>query len=223
MSNTGIDEEKQDKAKAISNKIHDLKSNLILDASLTVFSQKGFASATLEDIAQEMGFSKASLYNYYPDKEGIFLALAIRETERFINDVMDSGDSSVSSELSFKENMHRYLKLKLEYSSKYFHFIVSMNVFELFKCGDECKNPNKLHEYVDFKEDVMKKSLLPIFDWAIEKKEVALMFDKMDFCRLIDGMCLGIIHSWILNNRIDDISKTADQLVEFLINGIGVK
>ena len=64
---------KKDKA------IRETKTNLILDASLEVFSRLGFHDTRLEDIAAAAGFSKDSLYNYYEDKEDIFMSLAIRE------------------------------------------------------------------------------------------------------------------------------------------------
>ena len=59
--------------------IREAKNNLILDAALKIFSETGFHDSRLEDIAAAAGFSKASLYNYYEDKETIFLSLAIRE------------------------------------------------------------------------------------------------------------------------------------------------
>ena len=62
--------------------IRETKENLILDAALRVFSGRGFHGVRLEDIADEAGFSKASLYNYYKDKEAIFLSLALREHKR---------------------------------------------------------------------------------------------------------------------------------------------
>jgi len=56
-----------------------MKQNLIMDAALKVVARDGYFAAKLEDIAEEAGFSKASLYHYFPDKEALFLNLMIRE------------------------------------------------------------------------------------------------------------------------------------------------
>lgn len=43
----------------------------ILDAAVRVFSRRGFAAATLDEIAQEAEFSKGAIYLYFPSKEDL--------------------------------------------------------------------------------------------------------------------------------------------------------
>lgn len=47
----------------------------ILQAALTVFLQKGYLEATIQDIAQEAGISSAAIYLYFDSKEDLFLSL----------------------------------------------------------------------------------------------------------------------------------------------------
>lgn len=51
----------------------------ILEAALTVFAEKGFAAARMEDIAARAGVTKGTIYLYFPSKEEVFKSLA-RET-----------------------------------------------------------------------------------------------------------------------------------------------
>ncbi len=46
----------------------------IRKAALRVFSQKGYAAATMDEIAAAAGLSKAGVYFYYPSKEDLFKA-----------------------------------------------------------------------------------------------------------------------------------------------------
>src|SRR5262249_21149652 len=46
----------------------------IVQAAFEVFSEKGFAAARLEDIAQRAGVSKGALYLYFDTKQEIFEA-----------------------------------------------------------------------------------------------------------------------------------------------------
>ncbi len=47
----------------------------ILDAAAQVFARLGFAKARMDDIAQEAGLSKGTLYLYFRSKEALFQAL----------------------------------------------------------------------------------------------------------------------------------------------------
>jgi AcrR family transcriptional regulator len=47
----------------------------LLDAAISVFAEKGFAAARLDDIAARAGVSKGTIYLYYDSKEAILRAL----------------------------------------------------------------------------------------------------------------------------------------------------
>ena len=47
----------------------------IVSAALAVFSERGFAGAKMEEIAERAGLSKAALYLYFPSKEEVFRAV----------------------------------------------------------------------------------------------------------------------------------------------------
>ena len=65
----------------------------IIEAALAVFSQKGLHEASMSDIAQQAGISKATIYLYFQSKDDlIFSALreslneGIRELEEILDD-----------------------------------------------------------------------------------------------------------------------------------------
>ena len=72
--------------------IRDAKSSLILDAARKVFAEKGFHETRLDDIAAQDGFSKAALYNYYSDKESLFLSLANRDFDHLFDAIKNNLD-----------------------------------------------------------------------------------------------------------------------------------
>jgi AcrR family transcriptional regulator len=47
----------------------------ILDGALNVFGEKGFAAATVQDLIEEVGISRATFYKYFPDREACLVAL----------------------------------------------------------------------------------------------------------------------------------------------------
>jgi AcrR family transcriptional regulator len=61
-----------------------LRERRILDAALTVFSQKGFVSASMDDIAAQAGLSKPTLYQYFPSKDELFTAMMTEERDHML-------------------------------------------------------------------------------------------------------------------------------------------
>ncbi|HVR05705.1 MAG TPA: TetR/AcrR family transcriptional regulator [Solirubrobacteraceae bacterium] len=47
----------------------------LLEAAAEVYSRRGFAGATLEEVAAEAGFSKGAVYGHFGSKENLLLAL----------------------------------------------------------------------------------------------------------------------------------------------------
>jgi AcrR family transcriptional regulator len=49
-----------------------VRRDAILDAALTVFAERGFEAARLDDVAARAGVAKGTLYLYFKDKEALF-------------------------------------------------------------------------------------------------------------------------------------------------------
>lgn len=82
---------------------------LLLEAAEKLFAVHGFAMTKIEDIAEEAGFSKATVYNYFDNKENLFIALIDRKFEETIQaseDVFKSG-------VPFEAVVENYIKISL--------------------------------------------------------------------------------------------------------------
>ena len=56
-------------------KERELRKQNILDSALSVFKNKGFEGSTMDEIAKDADFGKATLYYYFNSKEEIFVDL----------------------------------------------------------------------------------------------------------------------------------------------------
>ncbi len=59
--------------------------SLLLDAAEAVFAEKGFTTATLDDIAHTAGYTKGAIYKHFPTKEDLFLAVSDRYWQRYFD------------------------------------------------------------------------------------------------------------------------------------------
>jgi len=69
----------------------------ILDAASSVFAEKGFAGARVDDIASRAGVNKAMLYYHVGDKTALYSAVLLRNFERVrvaLDEALASGGSA---------------------------------------------------------------------------------------------------------------------------------
>jgi AcrR family transcriptional regulator len=59
----------------------------LLETATTLFLERGYDAVSLDDIVQHAGGSKASIYKYFGNKEGLFKAICDYRREQFFNDI----------------------------------------------------------------------------------------------------------------------------------------
>lgn len=83
----------------------------ILRAARVVFARKGYENTVVEDIADEAGIGKGTLYLYFPSKEQIYLAALIEVAQE-----LDAESRRVTAEaLSWQEALRAYVAVRLRY------------------------------------------------------------------------------------------------------------
>ena len=79
---------------------HDDKAAAVLAAAGQVFAQRGYEGATMLDVAQAAGFSKAGVYHYFASKEHLLHGLLKESLEQVVADLAaaDPGDKVTPAE-----------------------------------------------------------------------------------------------------------------------------
>jgi AcrR family transcriptional regulator len=72
----------------------------ILDAALSIFAEKGFEAARLDDVAARAGIAKGTLYLYFRDKEGLFEELIRSAVSPILEAVSTAAASPSASALT---------------------------------------------------------------------------------------------------------------------------
>jgi TetR/AcrR family transcriptional regulator, transcriptional repressor of aconitase len=63
----------------------------ILDGARRTFARHGYHGATVSRLEKEIGLSRGAIFNYYPDKGSLFLALVARDRYRFLDVLSQQG------------------------------------------------------------------------------------------------------------------------------------
>jgi len=70
------------------------RKQAILDAAAEVFQLEGYERASMDGICRHLGYSKATLYNYFPSKEELFFEVVFEATSAqfgAIHEALDPG------------------------------------------------------------------------------------------------------------------------------------
>ena len=118
------------------------RKNQILDAASEVFVKKGVYETRMDDIVEESGFSKGTLYWYFKSKDEIVLSIFERMFNREFQEIkslLDYGDSATERMLKFAEifsedvrQMLRLIPLAYEFMAWAFRRKVIQDAFKSY-------------------------------------------------------------------------------------------
>jgi AcrR family transcriptional regulator len=139
------------------------KTELILETSLLLFSQKGFYSTTMPDIAKEMGMSVGNFYNYFSSKESLAQELIRYSSDKVGSMIREVNEQNCSSEEKIKKIVALYFQLAVEKPQYLDYFLrVYLANKEIFKDGCEgmiCVASFVTEMMIFFEEGVRKGEL----------------------------------------------------------------
>lgn len=202
--------------------IRDAKSNIILDAARRVFALKGFHETRLEEIAFEAGFSKASLYNYYDDKDIIFLSLAIRDFDELFTKMKDN----INPEMSFVVNLERMLQVLLTFFGDNMAFyLTALNYRTMCQMGSEKFKEHHEKLVIRFKDEFARifEAFTDVIRYARLRGEIQTDIDEKTAALYVTSLIRGLIFEWKIHGTMNDkIEPEIQLIVSFVCNGLGV-
>lgn len=91
----------------------------IIQASFSVFLEKGYQKSTIEEIAEKAGISKPTVYSYFKNKEDILETISIRDLENPPSypknfkerDSLDALDELYDMLIELKESLPFYFEI----------------------------------------------------------------------------------------------------------------
>jgi AcrR family transcriptional regulator len=209
----------EDKKQLREQTIRNAKCNIILDAALDLFAEKGFHETRLEDIAIGAGFSKASLYNYYDNKEVLFLNLIIREYERLVQAVREKVDERAPLE----DNLRNILNTIFTFWGRHFAFILTISHFRamtLVHIESISRHHKNLITAFEKSRTEINSLMTKCLCAARKRDEFQCHLNDRMLAKYIGSMVRGILIDWKIEGRMGDIDSEVEQLLAFLRSGL---
>jgi TetR/AcrR family acrAB operon transcriptional repressor len=186
----------------------------VLDAALTVFSRKGYAASTLDDVAQEANMTRGAIYWHFRGKAELLLALA---EERFARAY--AGFAEILEQPGTPlETLRRLMRWSLEYveDDPQYRAVLELTLFKL-------EATPELEE--GMRQKVQNMTLLVqqfqnLIQSAVEAGEVRADVDPYTAALGTVAFTNGLISLWLLNPAGFSIKAQALQAVELFLHGL---
>ncbi|MBS2967771.1 TetR/AcrR family transcriptional regulator [Metabacillus sp. KIGAM252] len=107
----------------------------LLDAAEKIFANKGFGGASVDEIAEEAGYSKGAVYSNFTNKENLFLALYDRRVQKQGQD-WEQVFSGMMNSFERSEKVNDLLQMQAD-SEKARQWNMLMMEFTLFAMRNE--------------------------------------------------------------------------------------
>ncbi len=120
----------------------------ILEEALDIINRNGFEGLSMRKLAARLGVKAVTIYNYYANKDELYLAILTRGYQLLYEECSTAYDSAGSPEEKLRNMMRAYLHFGLEHA----HFYNLMFTWHVPKSGDYIGTPMEeaaRHEHVE--------------------------------------------------------------------------
>ncbi len=182
------------------------KKNIILEASLKLFSKKGFYNTTIPDIAKSINMSVGNMYNYFKSKETLAMAII-----RYTSDTLGEKIKKINQKkISSKEKIRLIVKMYFDLAQKKPEMIeyflrVYLSNRDIFKNG--CEGMICVSSFVT--------EIMIFFEEGVRSKELR----DQDFFSAF-GLFMGYLGGMVFLNGENVLEKSLNDYVDDISNNI---
>jgi TetR/AcrR family transcriptional regulator, cholesterol catabolism regulator len=186
----------------------DARRQQYIDAAATIFYRRGYDTATLGDLAQLMGVTKAAMYYYVDNKEGLLYEI-IREMH-MLN--LANLDAARESEGSALVRLHRYfnghIRINLQYLEK--ATVVYRDLDHL--------SPERRSEIVALR-DQTQDFVRDLLSQGVAEESVCRLLD-VEFASIQMFAAANAVHGWYHPTGRTSVRRVAEAVTEFALAGV---
>ncbi len=191
------------------------KRVMIMNAALKVFSSKGYTPTVLDEIAEEAGIAKGTLYLYFKDKEDLFYSTVMYVVEKLEQTIK----SEMAREMPPLAALEELALITIRFFAQNRAFI---NMYILILHNNLVRNFKRLFESLIEKE----KELYDVESRIIERGKAEGVLNPGIATEDIVDSFHGIISQTIShmffydNGKTIDSARKAKSVINIFLNGV---
>jgi AcrR family transcriptional regulator len=178
----------------------------ILEAALTLFAKKDFHDVTVDEIADQAGLSKGTIYLYFKNKDDLFFSI-IQEKAKSLSEKLEF---VVHNGGSFLECLQRFIHTYLSF------FHVHSTYFKIMhsdRARMKIEHRNRLHDWAHETFQIFFKIMVDFLKQGQDKK----IFRDMDIISVAKTL-RGILNSFTFHRVFLSSDATLDEETELIMD-----
>jgi len=185
-----------------------LRRQMVIDTAIHIFHLKGYRSATLDDVAHELGLSKPALYHYVSSKEELLSLIYIQALENFFAKAYEIGEM----DLPPREKLRFFIRNHIQNI-----IIRNLPMFAVF-FSEENQLPEKQFRKIREEKRKYSEVVEKIIAEGIREGSFRAVDPKLQAFALI-GMCNWLYKRYNRDSQGYTPEEIADHFIDFLEYG----
>ncbi len=177
----------------------------IINAAFQVFTKKGYQQATMDDIAKEVGVSKAALYQYFKNKKELLNEI-VRSYHTMFREVLRATLEKQGSQSLAEEGSNALLK-------KYrLHHEMLFEIIAIAAHDEEIKQSLKC----EYEKDI--QLLKELLQNQMNKTKITFKIDTETLAQLFIALYVGMAMKVIMGDDSVEIHRAWSNAIGAMIN-----
>lgn len=193
----------------------ELRKKQILDCAKGLFSKKGYHNTHVEDILREISIGKGTFYQYFNNKEELFISLLVNFLHDWEEAVLDNTTSLAS------EDLRTFYRMLIRRSLEFFRNNEDLcNIYLRVGPGTE----EVFDPYIEQFEEKMLQYVKTALEVGVKEKTVRNDIDIDLMANIILGSFLRIDYYYFVVKKERkgslDLDRMTDQFFNLIMDGI---
>jgi len=181
----------------------------ILKAAERVFARKGFADATVSEVAREAGLSDATIYEYFSSKEELLFSIPLQTTRKAARELRTHLDYIRGSANKIRGIIYGYLSF---YQNHPEYASVLMLILKQNRKFLETEAYQLIRE--------VSRMITGVLEEGIAANEFKADTDPYLVRAVILGTIEHSVITWLLRGRPQNLLELTDPLTDIVLEGI---
>jgi TetR/AcrR family transcriptional regulator len=185
----------------------------ILEAALGLFSEKGFHNVSMQEISQKAEFAIGTLYRFFANKEDLYKALVLEQSDKFDNALMQSIEGS-DAEI---EKLRNYVRAKGDV------FTANVSMMRLYFAETRGASFNimaGLDSEIRKRYGHFLEALASVFESGMEKKRFKKIGEPYYLAVTIESLTNAFLFLWLEAPDRHPYPDDPDTILNILFKGL---
>ena len=184
----------------------------IIDAACEVLSEKGFATATVDDVSERVELAKGTIYLYFKTKEEMFMSVFVMGLDNLLEKYKETAGLDLMPDEMLDRlalSFYRYYKEDINYI-KTSAYLLHEDILD--------KIPPQLSDEINCKAGMALKILADVIQKGIDQG-CFIDVNARQVARILWGLSIGIAQTTVMRTHLN---VPEDEVKKLLISGFNL-